>query len=141
MNSESGTFDEGYDFALEKNLTFKRLQEEHKEWREKNFPDSTDHQPLLGCVEELSELIDMIFPIAIAQKLGVIAHSQLKGEQNIRFTQEEHDEKIKDAVGDLLIFLTDYCTRRGYDLQDLIETVWSEVKDRDWIADPMHGGN
>ena len=102
-------------------LTFRTLQQEHREWSARNFPNKKHHEPLLGVMEEVGEL----------------AHAHLKAAQGIRGTEEEHSEKAKDAIGDIVIFLSDYCTESGYDFQRIIETVWDEVKQRDWRKNPV----
>jgi len=76
---------------------------------------------LLGAVEELGEL----------------AHAHLKQEQGIRGTAAEHEEKAKDAVADVVIFLSDYCSKRGFEFQAIIEKTWAEVKKRDWRKNPL----
>lgn len=101
-------------------LTLRQLQEEQRPWQKHNFPTRKPYFPLLGVVEEIGEL----------------AHAHLKAEQGIRGTKEELDAKAKDAVGDAIVFLTDYCSACGYDIQEIIEEVWAEVKQRDWKANP-----
>lgn len=73
------------------------LQEEHKPWRVKNFPDSPPHQPMLGLVEEYGELI-----------AAINAHD-LTG----------NAAEIEDAVGDIFVFAADFCSRHGLSLQDV----------------------
>lgn len=110
--------------ALEQALTFRRLQAEVTEWTHRNFAEPHfPHRPLLGAVEELGEL----------------AHAHLKGEQGIRGTPEQHETDAKDAVGDCIVYLADYCHERNWELQDIIEEVWSRVKRRDWRASPLTG--
>lgn len=104
-------------------LTFRQLQEEQRPWVEHNFPGREWWQPLLGIFEEAGEL----------------AHAALKQRQGIRGTTEEHEEKGKDAIGDIIIFLADYATARGWNLQEIMEQTWAEVKKRDWQADPFTG--
>lgn len=104
-------------------LTFKQLQEEQRPWVEYNFPGREAHYPLLGAQEEIGEL----------------SHSHLKMLQRIRGTEEDHLEKAKDAVADCIIFLSDYCTAMGFDLQEIMETTWTEVKQRDWRKYPHNG--
>jgi NTP pyrophosphatase (non-canonical NTP hydrolase) len=106
-------------------LTFKQLQEEQRPWVLKNFGGGRPHHSLLGAMEELGEL----------------AHAHLKAEQGIRGSREEHLEKAKDAVADVIIYLADYCSEMEFDLQDIVESTWAEVKTRDWIADPIAGGS
>ncbi len=106
-------------------LTFRRLQTEQRAWVKHNFPGRESYYPLLGAVEELGEL----------------SHHHLKRIQGIRGTPEEHHEKAKDAIADVIIFLSDYCSANDYDFQEIIEKTWAEVKQRDWVKDPEKGGS
>lgn len=44
------------------------------------------------------------------------------------------------AVRGVLHALAEYCHVRGFDLQQVVESVWGQVKLRDWKRDPSHGG-
>ena len=100
----------------------KKLQEEQKPWCDHNFgTDRPTWQPLLGAVEELGEL----------------AHSYLKRVQGIR-NGENHIEEAKDAVADIIIYLADYCTLEGFDMEVIVREAWEQVKQRDWKKDPDH---
>ncbi len=85
-------------------LTIAKLQEEQRPWVRHNFGERPPHGPLLGLVEEVGEL----------------AHSQLKKEQGIRGTSEEHDIAMKDAVADITIFFADYCSAVDWDMSDVL---------------------
>ena len=100
----------------------RKLQQEQKEWSNYNFSNRTNYQPLLGIVEEVGEL----------------AHAHLKFEQNVRIN-EDHLAKKKDAIGDIVIFLSDYCTMNNIDFQEAVELTWNDVKTRDWIKYPKNG--
>lgn len=117
-----------------KDMTFRQLQDEHRVWADRNFPDNKPHSPLLGVAEELGELAEVVILTSV---VGRLAHSHLKSEQGIRGNKEQHASKAKDAIGDMIIFLSNYCTRNGYDMQEIIETAWSEVKQRDWNKNPV----
>lgn len=92
------------------------LQEEVKAWSARNFPNNKPHHPLLGIVEEVGEL----------------SHAHLKLEQGIRGTPEElHNQKI-DAVGDILIYLADYCWRNSIEMNSALMYAWNQVRLRDW---------
>lgn len=93
----------------------RELQEQIEEWTGKNFPSHPLHQPILGMVEEVGEL----------------SHAVLKREQKIRL-DEDHDEGVRDAVGDICIYLMDFCNIEGIDLIDCIEVAWDKVRVRDW---------
>jgi NTP pyrophosphatase (non-canonical NTP hydrolase) len=101
------------------NLTLEQLQEEVRTWTRQNFGKPEDrmmHQPVLGAAEEVGEL----------------CHAHLKWEQGIRGTPEELEAKAKDAVGDVIIYLADYCNLRGFNLQDILEDTWMTVSKRNW---------
>ena len=105
-------------------MTLRDLQDQQRPWLLHNFgPDYPAYWPLLGALEELGEL----------------AHAHLKGEQGIR-TGEDHEAGARDAIGDVVIYLASYCTARGFDFQQIVQDVWSEVRGRDWRADPENGG-
>ncbi len=103
-------------------ISLKELQDEMLVWQKYNFPNRPIHVPLLGALEELGEL----------------AHAHIKLEQGIR-KNEDHVASAKDAVGDIFIYLADYCNGKGYDMQDIITETWKQVKTRDWIKFPTNG--
>ena len=105
-------------------MTLFELQVAVKSWADHNFPDAKPHMPLLGLVEEVGEL----------------SHSHLKREQGIRGSSESHFAAAVDAVGDILIFLADYCNRNEIDMGRALEITWEKVSQRDWQADPVKGG-
>lgn len=100
-----------------------QIQQEIGEWGEYNFGPRDSNLSLMGIMEELGEL----------------AHAQLKGIQAIRHTPTEIREKKIDAVGDIFIFLCQYCTGEGIDLGRSIAEVWSEVSKRDFKLYPTNG--
>jgi NTP pyrophosphatase (non-canonical NTP hydrolase) len=100
------------------------IQEEHAIWSARNFgSDRPAYQPLLGAVEELGEL----------------AHAHLKQEQNIRGDSERHEEEAMDAIGDIAIYLIDYCNLRGWSFEAIIMETWERVSARDWKLYPENG--
>jgi NTP pyrophosphatase (non-canonical NTP hydrolase) len=105
--------------------TLDLVQRECAVWQAKNFPASREKpvHPLLGVVEEVGEL----------------AHAFLKCEQGIRGTPEEHADAMQDAVGDMLIFLMDFCTQKGWRVSDLLKKTWGQVKLRDWTKNKSDG--
>jgi len=99
------------------------LQNEVKIWVDANFPKPHyPYRPLLGAVEELGEL----------------AHAFLKKDQGIR-TNENHELAITDAIGDIIIYLADFCNQTGRDFQYTVEQVWANVKQRDWQKNKQDG--
>jgi NTP pyrophosphatase (non-canonical NTP hydrolase) len=99
-----------------------KIQKELKPWVKHNFGDRPSWMPLLGLIEELGEL----------------AHSHLKLAQEIRIS-EDHISQAKDSVGDIVIYLADYCSSMGFDLESLVQETWNEVKKRDWKKYPANG--
>jgi NTP pyrophosphatase (non-canonical NTP hydrolase) len=104
-------------------LTLDQLQIEVHEWAIENFGDVTSDNSFFGMVEELGELSRAI----------------LKQRQGIKGTYEEHEADKRDAIGDILIFMADFCTRQNISIQECLEEAWSKVKLRDWKNDPKKG--
>lgn len=74
-------------------MNFIEMQAEQVAWSKKNFGEQPAYRPLLGMIEELCEL------------------------------QEAWDRKDKpeivDAIGDVGIYMLDYCGKRGWSMQEL----------------------
>ena len=102
-------------------MTIKQIQDAHREWLNRNFGDKTG-----DGVAQLEQFL------GITEELGELAHALLKGRQGIRGSAEKHEAAAKDAVGDIFIFLSGFCCRKGWDLQEIIEETWAEVSQRDW---------
>jgi NTP pyrophosphatase (non-canonical NTP hydrolase) len=97
-------------------MKLSQVQVELRPWQEHNFPGRPAWQPLLGIGEELGEL----------------NHSFLKREQQIRMN-EDHDAKLRDALGDILIYMCDFANAEGLDLDAILAETWQEVvQKRDW---------
>ncbi len=61
------------------------------------------------------------------------AHHQLKGEQGIRGTPEEHDAKIQDNCRYVLAHLECICDYLQKNFLITIDSIWSKVRQRDWV--------
>jgi len=105
-------------------MHFQTFQAEVNVWVRKNFDKSElGINALLGVFEEAGEL----------------SHAHLKQIQGIRGTVEEHTEKAKDAVGDILVYLADYCSQRGWNMSEIAQDTLKLVTKRDWKGDPTTG--
>lgn len=106
-------------------LTFDQVQAVAVGYSKRNFGEhyGTGYRNLIGVMEELGEL----------------AHAHLKGEQGIRHTPEEIAEKKKDAVGDIVIFLCNYCDSQGMHMSDCVEHAWEQIKARDFKKNAITG--
>ena len=117
--------------------TIREIQAEQRIWSDNNFgTDRPAYRALLGVAEELGELADTEASpdhiAALVGALGRLAHSHLKEEQRIRGEDAEHFENAKDAIGDIVIFLLDYCNCRGLQLDFIVDRIWAEVSQREW---------
>ena len=99
------------------------IQKEVDAWSDRNFPNSGAMDKLLGIVEEVGEL----------------AHAVLKQKQGIRGSYEELAEQEVDAIGDVMIYLLDYCSKRNLDLEHIVNKIWAQVSKRDWQSNPNSG--
>jgi len=105
-------------------MSIDRTIDQILEWQKKNFPVARGENwmPLVGAYEELGEL----------------SHGFLKRHQKIR-TNEDHDAKIRDAVGDTVVYLIDFCRREGLDFKQVLQETWEVIAKRDWQANPETG--
>lgn len=94
------------------------LQIRLAQWEQDNFPEDKDNAwvNLLGVAEEVGEL----------------CHAHLKGYQGIRGTREEMEAKGKDAVGDIVIYLMNYCSKKRWRIEECIKMASNEVFKRTW---------
>ena len=77
---------------------FETLQDTLWAWQAKNFgTQAPARHALLGMCEEAGELV----------------HSVLKFSQGIRGTELAHQEAMLDALGDIVVYLTDFYRRVG----------------------------
>jgi len=103
------------------NVDLEKYQDEILEWSLQNFGEVPNSQinlrisSFLGVIEEIGEL----------------AHAILKSSQGIR-TNEDHIAAIEDAIGDLMIFLLDFCARNDLNLDTILRKTWNDVQQRDW---------
>ncbi len=94
---------------------FERIQTEHALWAAEHFPNTDPGDTLLGVGEEVGEL----------------DRAYLKRKQAIHL-DEDHTAKIADAIGDIVIFLIQFCTLEGLNFAVCVNDAWDEVKQRDW---------
>ena len=99
-----------------------KLQKQVKPWADYNFPTAKRWEPLIGAMEELGEL----------------SHSFLKLHQGIR-KGEDHRAKMEDAVGDIIVYLADFCNRNDLNLASAVQMAWTEARQRDWQKYPKDG--
>lgn len=103
-------------------MDLSKLQEEVKSWADRNFPNAEPWEPLVGAMEELGEL----------------SHAHLKEHQSIRIDTNYFLDK-EDAVGDIIVYLADYCNRNKLDLCICVASAWKKASNRDWIKYPKDG--
>jgi NTP pyrophosphatase (non-canonical NTP hydrolase) len=117
---------------------FKQLQNEVGQWANKNFGDRLRKIGELGDSEPRPAWHPLL---GVSEETGELSHAYLKMKQKIRGNNEKHIEEAKDAVGDILIYLADFCGLMEFDMQEIIEGTWNKVKQRDWSANSDHGND
>lgn len=118
------------------------IQREVGEWAKSQFGDNVSQDvghpsyqkpigslaPLMGVMEELGELCRVM-----------CRRAQGRGYDD---SAEAYEAKV-DAVGDLLVFLSDFCFREGIDLQEALDKTWAKVCHRrqaTWATDKAKEG-
>jgi NTP pyrophosphatase (non-canonical NTP hydrolase) len=103
-------------------MTLARRQKEVAEWRAKQFPDYSLLGQIAGATGELA---------------GESLQSALKLFDG-RVDGLDHETKIKDGIGDTLIYLMGACDILNTTLEECFELAWSDVQRRgrsSWGAD------
>ena len=114
-----------------KSKTLSEIQKEIKVWANKNFgkrlglKKRPSWHPLLGIGEELGEL----------------NHAYLKKEQKIRNGVEKYQKGAQDAIGDLVIYVIDFCNQEDFDIEEILTATWDKVKQRNWEENAEHGND
>lgn len=85
---------------MQKSDQLRQMASEMRPWVKHNFGDRAAWQPLLGIVEELGEYAE-------AKEGG--------------FRLEVAAAKLKDALADDMIFITDYCNCMGWDIGEVYD--------------------
>jgi hypothetical protein len=99
-------------------------------WRARNFPNTHNERHLTYAMDPL---------IGVLEELGELSHAHLKMRQGIRGDSERHIVAAKDAVGDIVVYLADYCSRMGFSLEECTTMAWESVQKRDWVKYPETG--
>ena len=126
-------------------MDLNEIQLEVEEWATEKFGERlTAENQLQGMNEEMGELagwsLEQIVPVLhMMRQLGRVNHHDLKRSQHIKGSPEWHDEKIQDALGDIVIYMMNYCSLKGWKLDDIIYETWQRVKPREYIEDPEYG--
>lgn len=75
-------------------MTLEELQTEQAEWAAKNFGAELTHEKACDCA------------LGVCEELGELSEAILN----------EDEFGINDAIGDVVIYLADVCTRKGWEL-------------------------
>lgn len=124
----------------DRQIDLSELTWEVGKWAEENFGDQYDIQHSItersrSAVQQDDVDIGAIFcTLGVNEEAGELTHSVLKRAQGIRGDEEDvGPEAEMDAVGDIVVYLADFCHRRGYDLEECVQRAWDgEVSDREW---------
>lgn len=89
------------------------MQADQIEWSTRNFGQQPPHRPMLGIIEELCEL----------------------EEAQLGDADETTEASVLDAVGDVSIYMLDYCGKRGWSMQEL----WDARACPEWLDNFVMG--
>jgi len=91
------------------------LQAEQVEWSLRNFGAQPPHRPMLGIIEELCELEE----------------AQLNDVSGFDNDEDAYKAAVLDAIGDVAIYMLDYCGKRGWSMEEL----WDARACPAWLYD------
>lgn len=101
------------------------MQTELKNWRNTTFPPRDE--TLTRLVGDFSyKVLEEIVPILhIVRQTGTITHEQVQ--------QFSNTSGLQFSIGNIILFLLDYCESRQWSLQEIVEQTWDSVQKRKWI--------
>ena len=110
-------------------LNLRELQEKHCDWSDENFGDVTGHfdRGVLHCA------------LGAAEEIGELCHGVLKAEQGIRGSVDDHRDGVRDAIGDIVLYLIDLCGKLGLEFEAVLRDVSEEVHGRNWNENKKDG--
>ena len=98
------------------------IQRERGDWQKENFHYDKNATKLM-CA------------LGVSEEAGELAHAVLKHVQNIRGFSDiaVARERVKDAIGDIVIYAMGVCDQFELDIEDCVFDTWNDViKKRDW---------
>ena len=90
-------------------MNFSRFQHDLEEWLNHNFPNTTSDQQLKGVMEEVKELLE-------AEQVFLNNPPS-----------KENKQRVDDAVGDIIVYLCNYCNMKRI---DFAKCVGSSVREQ-----------
>jgi NTP pyrophosphatase (non-canonical NTP hydrolase) len=96
-----------------------------------------DHPEGYGLTKQYTEWMPVL--LATIRQIGKIARAQLKSEQGIKGSPDEHDQITREAIRETLRFLATFCLVRQISFKDAVAAKWRAVRLRDWQSDPLKG--
>lgn len=115
-------------------------------WAEENFGGRDEIRSSMRYRGERGEpgadMGAVFCTLGVNEEAGELTHSVLKRAQGIREDEDDVGPVAEmDAVGDIVVYLADFCHRRGYDLEECVQRAWhGEVSDREWDSATRQGG-
>lgn len=100
--------------------TLQDLQASLYDWQNYNFGPQDNERMLLGIAEEAGEL----------------CHSYLKMEQGIRGSADAHNDAMRDAVGDIMIYTLNFMSGQKWKIQNFVPREDVEVSSDHKIVRP-----
>lgn len=93
-----------------------KLQEQLFQWQTRKYPMSNVWTDIAGIAEEFGELASTQIDIMV-------------GREPDKF--EDNDEAMKDAIGDMMVYLGQLASKHGLSLEECYEHAAVEVQDDD----------
>ena len=120
--------------TLEKSL--REIQAEIGKWATSQFGDNLSKDRTSPAhLHPLGELAPLL---GVAEEVGELCHVVVYRHQGRGFSDDaEYRAGVEDALADIMVFLCDFASRTGHDLQSCLGKVWAKVQKRraaDWAG-------
>ena len=94
---------------------------------------ATDESQSVKLLEEYIELVAALYPVnhhRVANRVISDTIELLEGGRIKSVAVEDSREAKKDALGDMLVVMINIAERNGWDIEECLESAYSEIKDR-----------
>lgn len=94
------------------------------------LPEEHDEEAGTFALSEVS--------LCLAEYLGEVSHHYLKREQGIRGSASEHHDGMVAGLKKMISSLKLVAEMFDWPFLEKVESIWAQVKKRDWKKDPKH---
>lgn len=117
-------------------LDLRDLQQQVALWAQERWPDRTDYDGSLD--------LPFYRLVATAGVMAAVVATLAEGVLFDPDTDERVDpeicrDELRAALGEMVVFAIEFAARNGWNIDDIVREVWTEMRGEDWTRYPRPG--